>query len=77
MFMTGLPERFEIAGGTLEYIVKGEGRPVLFLHAGHGVDADDPLIDLLSQTHKVYAVSHPGFGNSALPSYVTTVDDLA
>ena len=77
MFMSALPERYEIAGGTMEYIVKGHGRPVLFLHAGHGVDADDPLIDLLSRTHKVYAVSHPGFGNSALPNHATTVDDLA
>ncbi|MEJ0048131.1 MAG: alpha/beta hydrolase [Rhodospirillales bacterium] len=77
MFMTALPERHEIAGVTLEYIVKGQGQPILFLHAGHGVDADDPLVALLARTHRVYAVSHPGFGASTLPVYVTTVDDLA
>jgi pimeloyl-ACP methyl ester carboxylesterase len=77
MFMTALPERYEIAGVTLEYIVKGQGRPVLFLHAGHGVDAEDPLVEMLSRTHRVYAVSHPGFGASSLPGHVSTTDDLA
>ena len=77
MFITNLPETRQIAGATLELLVRGEGEPILFLHAGHGVDADDPLIERLARTHKVYAASHPGFGASDLPKGVSTVDDLA
>ena len=77
MFMTPLPQRRTIAGVNIEMLVKGEGRPLLFLHAGHGVDAADPLVEKLAQSHKVYAVSHPGFGGSELPKHLSTVDDLA
>jgi pimeloyl-ACP methyl ester carboxylesterase len=77
MFISGLPQRRTIAGVNIEMLVKGEGRPLLFLHAGHGVDANDPLVEKLAQSHKVYAVSHPGFGGSDLPKYLSTVDDLA
>jgi pimeloyl-ACP methyl ester carboxylesterase len=77
MFITKLPETREVAGAAIELLIRGEGDPILFLHAGHGVDADDPLIERLAGTHKVYAASHPGFGGSDLPRNVTTVDDLA
>jgi len=77
MFITKLPERRQVGSANMELLVRGEGRPLLFLHAGHGVDADDPLVEMLSKHNKVYAASHPGFGGSDLPSGVTTVDDLA
>jgi len=77
MFISALPERRQVGSANIELLVKGEGRPLLFLHAGHGFDADDPLIELLSKHNKVYAASHPGFGGSDLPPGVTAVDDLA
>jgi pimeloyl-ACP methyl ester carboxylesterase len=49
----------------------------LFLHAGHGVDADDPLVARLAERYTVYAPSHPGFGSTDRPPHVTTVDDIA
>jgi len=77
MFITELPERRRVGSANIELLVKGQGRPIVFLHAGHGVDADDPLVELLSRGHKIYAASHPGFGGSDLPPGVTTIDDLA
>lgn len=77
MFTTALAEMREVAGFNFELSVHGEGSPVLFLHAGHGVDEKDPLVEQLARKHKVYVVSHPGFGRSDLPEDFSTVDDLA
>ncbi|MDF7774767.1 alpha/beta hydrolase [Sphingomonas sp. AOB5] len=77
MFLTALPERKTVAGAETELLIKGEGQPVLFLHAGHGFDPSDPLIERLAKTHKVVAPSLPGFGASPRPHDVTTVDDIA
>jgi pimeloyl-ACP methyl ester carboxylesterase len=77
MFLTALPERKNVAGAETELLIQGEGQPVLFLHAGHGFDTHDPLIERLAKTHKVVAPSLPGFGASPRPHGVTTVDDIA
>lgn len=76
MFMSPLPERRKVAGAELELMVKGEGQPLLFLHAGHGLSADDPLVDLLARYYRVIAASHPGFGASPRPREIDSVDDL-
>ena len=77
MFLTALPERRSFAGAETELLIEGEGQPVLFLHAGHGFDTEDPLIARLAKRHKVIAPSLPGFGTSSRPADVTTVDDIA
>ena len=77
MFMSPLPDRRIFAGAETEILIKGEGQPLLFLHAGHGFDAEDPLIERLSASYKVIAPSHPGFGASPRPDGVDTVDDIA
>jgi pimeloyl-ACP methyl ester carboxylesterase len=76
MFISALPERRVTAGTTIELLVKGKGQPLLFLHAGHGFDIDDPLVEALSKHYKVIAPSHPGFGASELPRQITSTDDL-
>jgi pimeloyl-ACP methyl ester carboxylesterase len=77
MFISALPDRRTFAGAETEILIKGEGQPLLFLHAGHGFDLADPLIERLSQGYKVIAASHPGFGASPRPDGVDTVDDIA
>ena len=67
----------EIAGTKLELIERGQGRPLLFLHAGEGLAAERPWLDLLAKRYRVIAPSHPGYGNSPLIDGVGTVDDLA
>ena len=66
-----------IAGVDLEVEERGEGPPLLFLHAGEGLAPERPWLDLLARRHRVIAPSHPGYGRSSLPDWMMTVDDLA
>jgi pimeloyl-ACP methyl ester carboxylesterase len=66
--------------GTIEELevwVGGQGRPILFLHPGDGIDSSRPFIDRLTALGHVIAPSHPGFGGSSLPRHFSTVDDIA
>lgn len=74
--LDGVSERV-IAGVRIELIERGQGRPLLFLHPGIGIDAAAPVLARLAQSARVIAPSHPGFGRSELPRAMTTVDDLA
>ena len=66
-----------VAGVNLELVERGAGRQLLFLHAGEGLDPNRPWLDTLAKHYRVIAPHHPGFGNSALPDWFATVDDLA
>jgi pimeloyl-ACP methyl ester carboxylesterase len=66
-----------VADASLEVFEAGQGRPLLFLHPGEGVRPDQGWIERLTKTHRVIVPSHPGFGGSALPDWMGTVDDLA
>jgi pimeloyl-ACP methyl ester carboxylesterase len=66
-----------ISGVDLEVEEKGQGRPILFLHPGEGLQPTRPWLDKLAEHHRVIAPHHPGFGGSALPDWIGTVDDLA
>jgi pimeloyl-ACP methyl ester carboxylesterase len=66
-----------LAGVLLELEERGEGRPLLFLHPGAGLEPGREWLDLLARRYRVIAPLHPGWGNSALPAWLTTVDDLA
>lgn len=67
----------KVSGIDLELQMRGQGRTVLFLHPGDGIESSEPFLQQLSQSYRVFAPSHPGFGVSSLPASVTTVDDLA
>jgi pimeloyl-ACP methyl ester carboxylesterase len=66
-----------VAGASLEIEERGNGRPLLFLHAGEGLAPERSWLDLLARRYRVIAPSHPGWGNSPLIDPVATVDDLA
>lgn len=66
-----------VAGVTLEVEQTGQGRPLLFLHPGEGLQPARPWLQTLARNHRVIAPQHPGFGNSALPDWFATVDDMA
>jgi pimeloyl-ACP methyl ester carboxylesterase len=66
-----------IAGVPLELEECGEGRPLLFLHPGEGLEPGREWLDLLARRFRVIAPHHPGWGNSSLPDWLMTVDDLA
>ncbi len=67
----------ELDGIRVEVVEGGEGRPVLFLHPGIGIDARAPVLEALAAKARVIAPSHPGFGASEIAPSMTTVDDLA
>ena len=66
-----------IAGCELEVHERGDGAPLLFLHAGNGFRADDPYVAALSEKRRLICPSHPGFGASALPDWLDKVEDIA
>ncbi|MCX7314569.1 MAG: alpha/beta hydrolase [Alphaproteobacteria bacterium] len=66
-----------VNGTTIEAIEKGQGRPILFLHPGIGIDPAAPVLTALARGGRVIAPSHPGFGTSQLPKGMTSVDDIA
>lgn len=76
MFVEPLPDRVTAGGVEFELMTKGEGKPLLFLHGVLGVDADDPLVERMSKSNKVIVASHPGFGLSSRPDFVTTIEDV-
>ena len=66
-----------IAGIDLELTIGGAGPPLLLLHGDQGIGPNQPFLNLLKLRHRVVAPSHPGFGRSALPDWLDSVDDIA
>jgi len=66
-----------IAGIELELAEDGAGAPLLMLHGAGGFDARHPVNALLSKQRRLICPSHPGFGKSALPDWLDSVDDIA
>jgi pimeloyl-ACP methyl ester carboxylesterase len=66
-----------VAGIDLEIAEAGSGAPVVMLHGAGGFDVRQPVNGLLAQHRRVICPSHPGFGKSALPDWLDSVDDIA
>ena len=66
-----------IAGIELELFEHGAGAPLLFLHGAQGVPPATAFLQRLARDRRVIAPSHPGFGESALPDWLDSVDDIA
>ncbi|MBV8186497.1 MAG: hypothetical protein JOY64_09220 [Alphaproteobacteria bacterium] len=66
-----------IAGATLDMFDAGAGAPMLFLHGCAGFDPAHRYAANLSRQARLLAPSHPGFGRSGLPDWITEVDDIA
>jgi pimeloyl-ACP methyl ester carboxylesterase len=66
-----------VSGVRLEIEEHGQGRPLLFLHPGEGLQPARGWIERLARSFRVIAPHHPGFGGSELPDWIGTVDDLA
>ena len=66
-----------VAGIDLELTETGSGAPLLMLHGAGGFDPRHPFNALLAKRHRLICPSHPGFGKSALPDWLDSVDDIA
>jgi pimeloyl-ACP methyl ester carboxylesterase len=67
----------QIADVEIDVFEAGRGRPLLFLHGGGGFAEEQPFVPLLAKSRRLIAPSHPGFGNSSLPDWLDSVDDIA
>jgi pimeloyl-ACP methyl ester carboxylesterase len=66
-----------VAGIELEIAEQGAGAPVLMLHGAGGFDRCQPVNAFISKRRRLICPSHPGFGKSALPDWLDSVDDIA
>ena len=53
-----------VNGIRVEFIERGAGKPVLFLHPGIGISPSAPVLDALARGARLLAPTHPGFGAS-------------
>ena len=61
----------EIENLKINYITEGTGEIVLVLHGwGASIETVMPIVNILKETMKVYAIDLPGFGKSDLPDDV-------
>src|SRR3954466_16229143 len=73
-----MTKAISVGGTTLELVECGQGRPLLFLHAGEGLAPERPWLDLLSSHYRVIAPWHPGYGGAPLiDGGAGGIDDLA
>ena len=57
-----------IRGLELNYIIEGEGKPIVVLHGwGCNIDTIRPIINILNNRYKVVSLDLPGFGKSSEP----------
>lgn len=61
----------------LELHEAGDGPPLLFLHSGGGFEPNEDYVAMLARRYRVIAPSHPGFGQSSLPDWMDSIDDIA
>jgi pimeloyl-ACP methyl ester carboxylesterase len=66
-----------INGIRLDAVERGQGRPLLFLHPGIGLDPEADVLNQLAERSRLMAPTHPGFGGSEQPQSFDTIDDLA
>lgn len=70
-------ERIDIDGVSIAALVRGEGRPLLFLHGIDYFAEQAPFLDRLAAHFRVVAPRHPGFGATRRPPWMRTVGDIA
>jgi pimeloyl-ACP methyl ester carboxylesterase len=70
-------ERIDIDGISIETLVHGEGRPLLFLHGIDYFAQQIPFLYRLAEHFRVIAPRHPGFGATARPAWMRSVADIA
>lgn len=70
-------ERIDIDGVSIAALVRGAGRPLLFLHGIDYFAEHAPFLDRLAAHFRVVAPRHPGFGATRRPPWMRTVGDIA
>jgi pimeloyl-ACP methyl ester carboxylesterase len=71
------PDRVDVGGLDVAYRRRGEGEPVLYLHAAGFTRMWLPVHEALSASVDLIAPEHPGFGETEMPDWLDGFDDLA
>ena len=69
--------QIEVDGVKIDWRVKGDGQPLLFLQGIESWIRDETFSDALAERFKVYLPQNPGFGHSELPDDFYNVGDVA
>jgi len=70
-------QKIEINGNIINYIQKGTGQPMLFLHNGGGFwQSWKKQMDFFSTDYQVFGIDWPGFGESSAPGRPISLDLL-
>lgn len=70
-------DKIVVEGHSVEAWRGGTGKPIVFLHGGGVFSQNTPFLELLAARWSVLSPRHPGFGGSAQPATIRTIDDLA
>ena len=70
-------ERIDVDGISIEALVAGRGRPLIFLHGIDYFAQQIGFLDRLAKSFRVVAPRHPGFGATCRPAWMRTVGDIA
>jgi len=70
-------ERIDIGEVSLETLIHGEGRPLVFLHGIDYFQQQVPFLYRLGDSFRVVAPRHPGFGATRRPDWMRSVGDIA
>lgn len=70
------PEWVEVDGLRTAYRRKGTGAPLLYLHGAGMTRQWLPLHDELAKSFDVIVPEHPGFGDTEMPEWLRTFDDM-
>lgn len=61
-------ETININGLNISYYVEGEGENLIFLHGwGQNIESFAPVINILKQDYRIWAIDFPGHGQSQEP----------
>src|SRR5689334_9419535 len=66
-----------VAQTQLTLLKGGSGHPLLVLHGIEGHEGWLTFHESLSASHTVYAPSHPGYGHTTVPDWITSVQHQA
>ena len=76
--MTGRSrETVALPGAAIEVERAGSGPPLVLLQSAEAYESAPGLVERLARTREVFLPWAPGYGGSALPETVRTIDDIA
>ena len=68
--------KIDTRAATVNVLEGGEGPDLLFLHAAGGITADNPFLNRLAKSYRVFAPQMPGYGDSGESDNIRDMLDI-